>query len=1111
MGVDVGLTGSAVQRSGTVVFRARLLERLRSDVSPGVVFIHGQAGQGKSTLAASLVHVEHAPWIWLDLEAYDRCPDALCAKLFSPAHQGNMPPPGQSEPPSPSPDNRGGDPAALYRFWAQSFAEWSRPSSIIVLDSFETLMGHTEALNFVKTLLTATLSGHRFVILSRKAPPQWIQELAIRGEADLLTNEDLAFTLEDVDVFFRSRLQTVLSKDLWEWVLAETEGWPEGMGMLASLWDQVPWEKGQDDFVRSMAHRLKGSACAFFQESLVPDLDSGQRDILMRCSQFEEIDDRLIKAVAPSRLHVRLFRQLCRDRTFLSPVVGGDSELAFRLHPLFRAYLQEVFEDEVSEKETKGLLCRVGHERLKREEHIKALRCFLQADALDQALAVLDKLDGERLHVSRDPELVSLLSRFPDHLQEREPWLLLHKALAARFKEVDKNIHRLMAAKTAFAAKPNRKGHLLALAFLIETVSFRGRDVVPLEELAAEAQDLLNSLGLDELPGERALLLLQLGYVSAIRLGQPEKGHRLCRQAGWLASQLQSDDLSGLCTLYQGLVLVWCGDFGQAEENCRSLSESPFIAGRAELQALLEMGWVGMAAIKGDAQSAVDHLSLAQGTVERFGLTYLAPLALFYDVFLHLARKEHPQAEKACQRLSGYAAERDNPFLQARVLLWLGLTRHRQGHFDRARKDYEQAMAGFGSRECFSSSHLMLASILNGINAVHLGEPEKGLAVFEACLLDFQVQPNGLLETCARLGRILACAALNRRQNLQSDLEKVFETLQEWNAQGLVFLRDQDLQKCCLMALDLKLARAKDMALQVWEQNSTSEPAQLPELESSGKNASESPHVRDLYREVRKRHAPKIGIKTLGGFEILKNNHSVPEEAWEGRIPKRVLKAVIARGGRAVSSSQLQEDIWPDCDTAQGRFKIALHRLRKALEPRYEPCLGSTYVHLSQDRVFLDQELVEIDVSRFEDHFRQAGICEDRGEVSAALSHYAQALEDYRGDFLPDETLAPWAESRRTSLKSKYSGALMACARLHKQRGANSRAVALYQRAVEENPLAEEAFRQLIILYTNMKLYNEAIQAFETCKANLRSHLGTDPDPLTVSLGKKALASRQAK
>jgi two-component SAPR family response regulator len=419
-------------------------------------------------------------------------------------------------------------------------------------------------------------------------------------------------------------------------------------------------------------------------------------------------------------------------------------------------------------------------------------------------------------------------------------------------------------------------------------------------------------------------------------------------------------------------------------------------------------------------------------------------------------------------------------------------------------------MAGFGSRECFSSSHLLLARILNAINAVHLGEPEHGLEVFEACLQDFQSQPNGLLEICARLGRILACAALNRRQSLQSDLEMVFETLQDWNAHGLVFLRDQDLQQCCFMALELKLFEARDMALQVWEWNSTSEAGPLPEGETAGQRTSEGPHVRDLCRDLRKRRAPKIEIKTLGGFEVLKNHQQIPEDAWTGKIPRRLLKAIVSRGGRAVSSSQLQEDIWPDCDSAQGRFKIALHRTRKALEPGYEPSLGSTYVHLSQDRVCLDPDLVDIDASRFEDHLHEAGICEDKGEVSAALSHFAQALELYQGDFLPEEVLAPWAEGKRTSLKSKYFGALMACARLHKQRGANSRAVTLYQQAVEENPLSEEAFRQLIILYTNMKLYNEALQTYEACKANLRSRLGTDPDPLTTSLGKKALSSRPA-
>ena len=64
------------------VFRERLLERLRADVCSRVVFIHGQAGQGKSTLAEQFVHSRSSPCIWIDMDGHDSSPWALCAKLF---------------------------------------------------------------------------------------------------------------------------------------------------------------------------------------------------------------------------------------------------------------------------------------------------------------------------------------------------------------------------------------------------------------------------------------------------------------------------------------------------------------------------------------------------------------------------------------------------------------------------------------------------------------------------------------------------------------------------------------------------------------------------------------------------------------------------------------------------------------------------------------------------------------------------------------------------------------------------------------------------------------------------------------------------------------------
>ncbi len=1086
----------------SLVFRERLVDRLRTDINPGLVFVHGQAGQGKTTLASSLVHTLTSPWLWIELDRQDRTPLALCAKLFTCLALD----------PEPSQLQNQGDAGAalpeirterLYRSWSQSFAGWIQPNTTIVLDGLESLPDDSPSLSFLQTLLRECLPVHRFVVLSRRAPPECFHTMVLNGQADLLDNDDLAFTVEDVESFFRGRLHRVLSKEVWEWLLAETEGWPAGLSMLAAICDHRPPGNEEEEMITRLSPRLKEAAADYFQRTVLAELSGEEREMLIRCSLFDPLDPALARSVARDRSALPALKRLCRDRVFLSPVPREGRDLAFRIHPLFRAVLSDCLEEETPEELRLDLLNRAGQAHERQDQPIRALSCYLQAGAFDRGAAILRKTGPGRLRAEHLQSLSPLLERFPQDMLADEPWLLLFKALATRFRELDTNIRRLKKARSLFARYRDDRGRLLTLTFLLEAIVFRGRDLVSLKAIMDEAQSLLDSLGLDAFPEERVLLLLQLGYVCSTRLGQAEKGYRLCQQAGWLANRLQRNDLSCLATLYTGLVLVWCGDLRQAQDLFRTVHHMPFIAPRTDLQAMLHMAWGGMAAIKGDSQASGKHLQEAQDTVTRCGLIYLTPLALFYDIFLHLTRKEYRQAEQACRRLLGYAQERDNEFLYARTLLWLGVTRTHLGSFSLARTDFEQAMARLGSKTCSSASHLLLAKILNGINAIHLRDTDYALAIFTSCLQEFEHQANGLLETCARIGRVLARHALGSREGMQSDLEKVLEDLGQWEARGLIFVRDQDLRQVCILALGMKLDTVKPIALHLWEQNAPRDSSPEPDQETG---VLETAVIRGLQRKVKKKQVPQIEIKTLGTFEVWKDSQDLGKSSWGGNLPKRLLKVAIARGGEGVAVSQIQEDIWPDCDSAHGRFKIALHRLRTALEPDYDPNLGSTYVHLHQDRLWLAQDLFSIDVSSFEKLALMGGLCEDRDEASKAMAHYSQALDLYRGEFLPEEALAPWAESKRRDLKSTHLSLLMSCARLSKQRGANNRAVVLYQRAVAENPLYEEGYRQLMILYTNMKLYNEALQAFEACKASLQSHLGTDPDPLTVSLWRKALS-----
>jgi LuxR family maltose regulon positive regulatory protein len=88
-------------------------------------------------------------------------------------------------------------------------------------------------------------------------------------------------------------------------------------------------------------------------------------------------------------------------------------------------------------------------------------------------------------------------------------------------------------------------------------------------------------------------------------------------------------------------------------------------------------------------------------------------------------------------------------------------------------------------------------------------------------------------------------------------------------------------------------------------------------------------------------------------------------------------------------------------------------------------------------------------------------------------------------------------------LRGKYIEVMIKIARHHESRGSVKKAMASYKKAIEADPLLEESYRTLMLLYSGKGLLNEALRVYEDCKKALKNGLKTKPDPVTVALYNK--------
>src|SRR6185503_7077124 len=93
-----------------------------------------------------------------------------------------------------------------------------------------------------------------------------------------------------------------------------------------------------------------------------------------------------------------------------------------------------------------------------------------------------------------------------------------------------------------------------------------------------------------------------------------------------------------------------------------------------------------------------------------------------------------------------------------------------------------------------------------------------------------------------------------------------------------------------------------------------------------------------------------------------------------------------------------------------------------------------------------------------------------------------------------------WAIPLRERLRTKFMRHLADRGRAMCEAGDFASAVALFEKGLSADPLAEEFYRHLMVCYQALDLRAEAIGVYKRCEKTLAATLGMSPAPKTVAL-----------
>jgi LuxR family maltose regulon positive regulatory protein len=232
----------------------------------------------------------------------------------------------------------------------------------------------------------------------------------------------------------------------------------------------------------------------------------------------------------------------------------------------------------------------------------------------------------------------------------------------------------------------------------------------------------------------------------------------------------------------------------------------------------------------------------------------------------------------------------------------------------------------------------------------------------------------------------------------------------------------------------------------------------------------------------------RVRIFTLGCFEAQIDGEKLEFSRKLPRKTLRLLKAIVALGGRDVPEQALCDALWGDeeGDAASNALSITVLRLRKLLG-------SNDSVTHQGGKVSLNPEICWVDAWMFETRLDEIGF--DRQKVLAL----------YGGTFLPEDEGESWSVASRERLRGKFIDALSRYGATLESGGDLPGAVRCYMRGIDADPIVESFHQGLMRCYERLGKRTEAFSAYRRLKHTLSVVLGVPPSDSTQRLFQEML------
>ena len=227
-----------------------------------------------------------------------------------------------------------------------------------------------------------------------------------------------------------------------------------------------------------------------------------------------------------------------------------------------------------------------------------------------------------------------------------------------------------------------------------------------------------------------------------------------------------------------------------------------------------------------------------------------------------------------------------------------------------------------------------------------------------------------------------------------------------------------------------------------------------------------------------------------------------------GKLARRLVRLLALRRGTLVPKDLIAEVLWPDGPPADapGNIEVLVSRIRRALGDRTLIQTGQGgYILADGDQCWIDAEAFLGAV--------QSGRARLAAQPAEALARFRAALGIWRGEPLPEDTYADWAQADRRHLWTAYLEALDGAATAALDSAGTAAAVEAASwagQAVAAEPLRESSVLALVRALAAGGDQAGALAAFDEYRDRLAAETGLQPTSQACQIRQRIMAGQPA-